>query len=495
MKNKEKEVLALFDQPNKELTSKEIGTQINKDDPSGILRDLVYFGYLEKINDRKFKRTSKKYDVSVRSTEEYPKNYEIVLNKIFTGSHLEYNLGHELINFIKDEHNQRYAYLNPWGARSKEAKDSTRLIFHIIESSLNDEKGIYELVAVSEIDKNATVYHEKGIPDKSKHCPKFAGQTFYDIFYCGPESGKAYYYTYKVSKFYRPKDNIRIIFKIDKDEAKCHLDNNVLTIDLMCNPQHSICYADDSGRLTYSSQRNKITDKEVLESPLLWDHLVESQDSVDLSQIDDEQCFSIISGRAQLEVSTSNQIAYFLGRDQNLVYKFLHDFLEINDVTSNEKFEIIREKEKNIDLLFKSEKHVVVIENKIDSQINGVSPTVNANGKRNSQLSKYYEYIEKEYSDIQSHKYFILAPEYNGISRDSLNNYESGEHYILKNYNQLFAVLDTFAYRPLNNNPSQESLFMFNQFKKSIEFLTWSKGKQREKTAYIRLKQRIEELN
>lgn len=37
------------------------------------------------------------------------------MNKIFTGEYLEYNLGHELVNFIVDDTNKRYIYVNPLG--------------------------------------------------------------------------------------------------------------------------------------------------------------------------------------------------------------------------------------------------------------------------------------------------------------------------------------------------------------------------------------------
>ena len=37
---------------------------------------------------------------------------------------------------------------------------------------------------------------------------------------------------------------------------------------------------------------------------------------------------------------------------------------------------------------------------------------------------------------------------------------------------------------------SEESNFLFNQFVKSIEYLTWSNGRQREYVQYIRLKQK-----
>ena len=178
------------------------------------------------------------------------------------------------------------------------------------------------------------------------------------------------------------------------------------------------------------------------------------------------------------------------------MYSFLHDYLGVDSVDRNEKFDIVREKEKNIDLLFKSDYHVIVVENKIDSKINGKSESSNENGKYNSQLSKYYDYVEREYSNIKTRRYFVLAPEYNDISQQQLNDvYEKGDKYILKTYNQLFQTFNYLSYSPLGVTPSDEQKFLFSQFKKSLEYLTWSRGKQRERIAYIRLKQRIAELN
>ncbi len=495
----EEKVLELFNNSSTEcLTRSEIAQKIDTKDPSGIIRNLLYFDYLIENADRTLSRTQKEYNVEKRAKEHKPENYEIVLNKVFTGSHLEFNLGHEIINFIKDNDGQRYVYLNPYGVRGDQAAKQTKYVFHIIESSINNENGIYELVAVSEIDQEAQVNYKKGSPSDFSGCPMFEGHSFYDIFYCGSESGKAYYYTYKASKLYRPKDNLRIILKIDRNKATIMRDedNNKIIIELMCNPQHNICYADAFGKTTNDSAPNERNDRDILESLITNGDVVESDGTIDINSIDDEQCFSVISGRAQLEVSTSNQIAYFLRRDNNLMYSFLHDFLGVNSVDRNEKFDIVREKEKNIDLLFKSDNHVFVVENKIDSKINGKSESPNKNGKYNSQLSKYYDYVERKYFDIQTRKYFVLAPEYNDISQQQLNDvYENGDKYILKTYNQLFQTFNDLSYSPLGVTPSDEQKFLFSQFNKSLEYLTWSRGKQRERTAYIRLKQRIAELN
>ena len=422
------------------------------------------------------------------------KKFGIVLNKIFTGSHLEYNIGHEIINFIKaDDTNQRYIYLNPLGARGEQAAKETKYVFHIMESRAEKENGVYELVAVSKVDQNANVTYEKVNENNLEEAPKFRNHGFGSIFYCGEDSKKAYVYTYKCSEFYRTNKNRKIILKIKSPEAKSFADNNTLTIALKCNPQHSICYAYDEDE----------SELKLILPPKSDEWLIKSDESVDLDKIPDEQSFAIISGRVQLEVSTSNQIAYFLGRDRSLLYEFLHTFLDIGDVTPDEQFEIVREKEKNIDLLFKSNNHVIVVENKIDSDINNVSKTQNDTGKYESQLSKYYKYIEKEYGDINKEgyrkyrKFFVLAPEYSSISQDKLNKYyENGEEYKLKTYTEFHQkVLDHFQYRPMGMDPSLDAKFLFKQFKDSIEYLTWSNAKQRENTAYIRLKQRIRELD
>lgn len=499
MKQKEIDVLNLFREQNTRLSGAEIKNTLGVKDPSGTIRDLVYFGYLIKNKNGTFSKSQKEYKEPVRKTEKRVENHEIVLNKIFTGSFLSHGLGHELINFLKDSNGQRYVYLNPWGERGDKAAKTTRYVFHIIESSLRNEKGIYELVAVSEIDHTATVCYGENRENEKRNSPFYAGHSFVDIFYCGADSNKAHVYTYKASRFLKPKDGLRIFIKVGRSQATMTMNaqSNTLTITLMCNPQHSICYADSTGQVTYNSKKNKHTDLDVLED-VVNDYLVESSESVNIDDLDDEQCFAVISDRTKLEDSTSNQISYFLERDSNLIYVFLHNFLGIQTVTREEEFAIIREKEKSIDLLFVSDSHVVVVENKIDSDINGVSQFLNSNGKKNSQLSKYYNYIttSANYSIIPNKHFFVLAPEYNTITQEELDNdYECGSKYKLKSYNELFDSIKDVEYRPLGQDASELGKFLYEQFLKGIEYISWSKAKQHERTAYIRLKQRIKELD
>lgn len=495
MKKEERLIIKLFDS-KKTLTCDQIKKETNIKDPSSTLRDLVYFEYLEKEGKDKFVRTNKIYNENDRKAEKRNENYEIVLNKVFTGSFLQDNLGHELINFIVDDNGQRYVYLNPLGERGEKASVESKYAVHVIKSTLKD---VYELVAISKIDNTAkTIYSQQDRQNESINSPIYYNHSFYDIFCCGDKSNKSHVYTYKASNLYIPND-YRIIIKFNCSKAEFIKNDKTKTIDinLMCNLKRSVCYADGSGKKTFSSKSNEPTDIEVLYQiiDVKNGYIKESTENVVLDKLDDEQCFSVINDRTNLEDSMSNQISYFLKRDKNLTYIFLHDFLGIYSIKKTENFEIFREREKRIDLLIKSNDKIIVVENKIDSKINGDDREKNENGKYNSQLSAYYNYIEKKYPKHYK-KYVVLAPEYNGLTQEKLDTYyENGEQYELKTYNEMFEKFKNQVYMPLGHESSELGKFLFTQFLKGIEYLTWSTAKQHEKTAYIRLKQRIQELD
>ena len=510
---REQEVIELFNCGRAPLTNRDIADAIGVSDISQITKQLVYYGYLQKTQDKRFTRTEKEYCLETRIEElesESSKSHEIVLNKVFTGSFLYHNLGHELINFMKDDQGNRYVYLNPWGNRGEDAEHETAYAFHIIESSLKSEEGMYEIIAASEISRDdAEDYYFRGKDNESRnnervHAPLYRSHSFYEIFFCGPKTDLAHVYTYRASNLLLPNGR-RIVVKIKSERAELDDTNpNFIKLSLMCNPQHDIAYADDKGKLSFDSTPNEFTDVDVLKDLLDLDkeymRLATDADDINIDNLDDEQCFAVISDRTNLEDSTSNQIAYFLGRDKALTFDFVHNFLGLIDVEQNEEFEIFREND-NIDLLLLSDRHAIVIENKIDSCING-SLTINEHNKYDSQLNKYYEILhnpnDERFNQIQSNnkKFFILVPEYNPITREELDErYENGDKYALKTYNDLFEFVDAADYLPLGQNPTQLGEFMFKEFKKTIEYISWSKAQQRERTAYIRLKQRLLELD
>lgn len=424
-------------------------------------------------------------------------NYKFIFNKIFTGSYLQHNLGHELINFIKLKNNERYVYINPWGERSENAAKNTEYALHIMGVTYETEK-YYELVAVSKIKKDFNTLYNKDLKKEKINAKKsnliFEEHHLCEIF----TDSKAHIYSFMAEKFYVPKKNTRIFFNVkSKDEEVSDkpeilyedAKSKIFLINVTCNPQRNKCYS-------------KEKDIKVLENLVeLKDYLEENDENIVLNR--DEQCFAVISDRTHLEDSTSNQISYFLNRDKNIFngfIKLINKYLLNDKIEKNEKFEILRE-ENHIDLLLKSEKHVIVIENKIDSNINGEKES---NSKlKESQLSAYYQYVMKDKSFKNAKKenkhFFILEPEYSSITRKKLDeNYKNGKEYHILHYNELYDVLKNVEYNPYgkqNDKEKEKRAFLYQEFLHGLKYISSSKAEQMKETAYIRLKQRINELD
>ena len=169
---------------------------------------------------------------------------------------------------------------------------------------------------------------------------------------------------------------------------------------------------------------------------------VNNDNLINYNDLKSELPLCIINDRVSLEDSMSNMIAYFLRRDNDLLKKFLLNFLNVK-TKSNEKFQIIRE-EKNIDLLLKSDNKIIVIENKINSGINGIK------SPKYSQLSKYYQYVNDKYKNHDKF-FFLLKPNNNYITTKYISSFHGGNKYIIKNYSDLYNVLKNHKFKYIDD--------------------------------------------
>lgn len=303
-------------------------------------------------------------------------NYKFIFNKIFTGSYLIYNLGNELLNFIKTDDNgtpygnKRLIYINPYGNRGNNAVKECEYVLHIMKVTFEGEN-YYELVAVSKINNNKKTHYNTDTEAERKAYLKdnieFNGYPLGDIF----SDKKSHLCSFIAEKFYTVKKGVHILFKTNsktnKNRKKINqLDKSTIIINISCNPNRSMCYSKES-------------DVSTLEEIINKKYLKEDNDTINLDKYNDEQCLAVISDRTNLEDSTSNQIAYFLNRDKLLLSHFIK-FINKNLKKGQEKidtkteFEILREKE-HIDIMLKNKDYLIIIENKIDSHINGVKET------------------------------------------------------------------------------------------------------------------------
>lgn len=521
-----------------------------------------------------------------KQTKKEKPNYTYAFNKIFTGSYLIYNLGNELINFIKTDDNgskygnRRLVYLNPYGERGKDAAKETKYVLHVMETTYGNNN-YYELIAISKVaqvfDKKTntyinepTYYNAKKdigtVNERSEYENEkvnFLGKFIGDIF----NDSKAHLCSFFAEELLEPKENTHIFFKgknsendVSKKLEDTHTKNDINDIFII----NIGCNLSGSRNLCYSIKDDLTILDEIVKSK----YVKKIDDNIKLPD-DDEQCLAVICDRTNLEDSMSNQIAYFLSRDKNILKKFI-DFLnskENRDTknitwTDETNFKIIRE-HNNIDILLESDTDIIVIENKIDSCIveydknnknkrpKAEDHILHSNENREeifkssnkifSQLSKYYKYIIEDYEIANEYKdktiddikktllaetkstkkedlinelkeipdfiekhnkkkkhFFILKPEYNSINEVELKKYYNGDKYRLITYTELYNILNDkeIDYNPYGQKISNpKSTFLYDQFKQSLEYVKSSKAEQMRKTAYIRLKQRICELN
>lgn len=441
-----------------------------------------------------------------KQTKKEKPNYTYAFNKIFTGSYLIYNLGNEMINFIKTDDNgskfgnKRLVYINPYGERGKDAAKETKYVLHVMETTYGNNN-YYELIAISKVaqvfDKKTntyinepTYYNAKKdvgtVNERSEYKNEkvnFLGKFIGDIF----NDSKAHLCSFIAESLYIPKQNTHFYFEknnskeVTQDLEKVHIKDNgndIFIINLGCNltGSRNLCYSRDND-LTILDQ---IVESEYKEEV--------KENTIELPKTD-EQCLAVICDRTNLEDSTSNQIAYFLSRDKELLTNFI-DMLNKhtnNIIDSNKEFKISRE-DNHIDILLKSDTDLIVIENKIDSHINGTKKSNKK--KKDSQLSSYYDYAES--FGLNTH-YYLLKPKYNSITKEELRkNYKSGDKYSIIDYEDLYKVIT----KPNSyiNNKDPRKVFLYEQFVEGIKYVKSTKSEQMREIAYIRLKQRLDEL-
>lgn len=164
-------------------------------------------------------------------------------------------------------------------------------------------------------------------------------------------------------------------------------------------------------------------------------------------------------GREERENYLSDLLAFILLHAPSI----LKEFLSLGDIGA---YKVYRE-EKNVDLLIRGEKAIIVIENKINADFNegekkewdsfikdkkdeALVKQINKEDEAvkgaDSQLSKYYNLAQyygrkAKLSDNQIY-YFILCPEYKKeYYTKEKNDYKRGGAYTVKTYNELYTAM------------------------------------------------------
>lgn len=347
---------------------------------------------------------------------------QILINTLFAGSYLseQKNIGHEFVNLFKDDDDDNYLYITPSGT----VDDKKYSIKSVLFAQHVEGKTTVEILAKAE---------ELTAVDKTPDEIKYAGTSLRQIFENNIYHGKVdpgIYCTYKATRLRLPKSGTKIIVTIDENfEAS---DASVRLIRLhtkakAINPQTGRKYFfQEEDQRAYSELQELLDDDSYWEPENTTEKII-----FDGSTRAVAPTFLEIIRKEDDELVFSNLLAYYFQYNRAVFQKFAKEVLGIAGFAR--RFELMRENN-NIDLWVEDEKHVLVIENKIKSGLNGLKDD------SYSQLNKYQEYTEGRISNPEDDsyqkesRYYIFTPDYNQID---ISKYGLAKPYKAVNYSTI----------------------------------------------------------
>ena len=345
----------------------------------------------------------------------------IVLNRMYTGSYLSTNLGHEVINMFQADNGKHYLYLNSSGNLVGEGKNvKTMLLVRGIGNNRVEVVGMAKNLQpvdsacctlprdLNRINKSVQLDQKKFLTSK-EHKVEYGTVPIIDIF--GEEGQQSVYVSFWVDdqNFFKPKDGFRLILEFpptnDKErENYRNLDNTAET---------------DEGK----TKVVRIKDHN-LSSQSLRQFILEGEDLETLTELckveDQTDCFWD-AGSEKIEVPKdiekrrvsifdicqiqndenriSNALSYFIQIYPDLWGNFFKNIInsedlgEILSVTREENAKVNKQECEDetggrVDLLIRTKNYYIIIENKIDSDI------IIDQTKNLTQLKRYYNYVK-----------------------------------------------------------------------------------------------------
>lgn len=389
------------------------------------------------------------------------KGKAIVLNRMYVGDYLSTNLGHEVINMFQADNGDHYLYLNAYG---NFGKDHSGQIGYMLLVKYHAE-GMFEVIGKAEgltdvVGADATLKQDyKAVnPSISK------AQTDYiekeNITYGGVPVRQIFndaeqqniFITYKAARLFKPNRRIFIGYGVGADVVLTGYKQAKTSLKTYIYPK---------GTFAGDQKKEKIEEKiddykkllGLIEQEGLW---VESNERInnDLLKIKSREVSIFDICQIQNDENRfSYALAYFMTQPK---YKELwQDFFKRYNIDLGDNYTVTREESAKIedrewshatkpsggriDLLIRDEKNIIVIENKIKSDINSIE-----GDNEGEQLERYYNYIlwstQKDKPDEDKNPHFmILTPNYN---QPHIRSKDMEKLYQVITYGDLYTYLD-----------------------------------------------------
>ena len=396
----------------------------------------------------------------------------IVLNKTFVGEWLkgsEDNVAHEIINFFKADDGNIYIYNTPYGANVANSENYyIEYLFltsaktngkYYLEYCIEIEKSLHYIsIGKNEKESNLNSKIKKGKEQIEEALCKKLGNINYDgipITKLFSDPIKVLPFTFQASKIYKAKELITIDEKdfavIDPETNKVVKDYNFArNFGYVLENKNSKIYNELKKSFPENAPQG-FWEEQIINSFKLLNATIEDNKNK-IKALDSNLFLDLIDNYKAEECYT--KILYKL---MKLCPEFTKTIVKkLTGKEYNEEFEVEVEYNTNpgrIDLLAHSEECLVVIENKIDSNITVTNNT--------SQLKKYDDWVnngkeEKTFNKNVHNKHFvIIAPDYRLHSITLEEKYwENKEHfnnYEVKGYSKVYEAFneckknDTFS--------------------------------------------------
>lgn len=362
----------------------------------------------------------------------------IVLNRMYVGDYLATNLGHEVINLFKADNDKHYIYLNATGNFAKEHSGKIGYMLFVKYCQENEMEVIgmaTELKEVKGSDQSLGKNYKtlrKEINNAQKQFILDEGGIEYgevsilDIFNNAEQ--QSIFITYKAGNVYLPANDLRIFLRYGND-AQNELNGNKMFIALKSYnlPKTSLkSYIYPENNEDTCADYNNVLNN-LINNKELW--TTKGIEKVNVKNTKIQQSVSIFD-ICQIH-NDENRFSYALAHFmmQKKYRELWQKFFASKGIKLGKDYTVTREEDAKIDdsewdnenkpgggridLLVKDDKNIIVIENKIKSDIN----TKKSDKGDTTQLNRYVNYVEWliEHSEGEkpSPHFVILTPKYN----------------------------------------------------------------------------------
>lgn len=364
----------------------------------------------------------------------------IVLNRMYVGDYLETNLGHEVINLFQADNGNHYIYLNSTGNFAKEhgGKIGYMLFVKYYDKGLVEvigmATGLEEIpgadmhlnkkIKFNGVDEDIWQLQKKYI-EETEGGISYGGVSIFDIF--NDAEQQSLFITYKAEKVYRIKSSERRFIRFSNADENSGV--NLPTNEVIQLSEHQQAKA-SLKQYIYPSESGDYDNLFALfEDSSLWEENVVDVVDTDKLGAESQRKVSIfdICKIQNDENRFSYALEYFMKRPE--YYELWKQFFGLYNINIKKSFTVEREEDAEIkdkewdhegkpsggriDLLIKDDKNIIVIENKIKSDIN----TIATDGDDSTQLNRYVNYVDwlvqTEYEQKPNSYFIILTPSYN----------------------------------------------------------------------------------